>query len=325
MNKRFALFAGLFLFVFSAALAPCRAADKKIELKMGTTNQQNTVYFQAMKLFKEEAEKRDPALAISLFPNSELGGERDLVEGVAMGTVEMCYTSSGPLSSISEQFIVFDLPFIVKDRKKVYEVFDGPLGAKVLAGLEKKGIKALGFWDGGYRFLTNDKEPVLHPSQIKGMKIRTMENPVHVKAFTVMGANPTPMAWPEVFSAIQQGVIQGHENNMASIYNTKIYEIQRYVSLTGHFYSPGAVLVNKSLFDSLPEKARAALIDAEKIARDWERGQIVKDEKDLADKLAKLGVTISEVDKDEWFEASKATVDSFKDKINMDIYKALTK
>lgn len=323
MKRTISLFA-VVSFLAAAALLG-NAAAGQIELKFGTTNQENTVYFQAMKLLKEEAEKRDPDLKISLFPNSELGGERDLVEGVAMGTVEMCYTSSGPLSSISSQFIVFDLPFIVKDRETVYQVFDGPLGAEVLKELEGKGIKGFGFWDGGYRFLTNDKGPILHPSEIKGMKIRTMENPVHVRSFVVMGANPTPMAWPEVFSAIQQGVIQGHENNMASIYNTKIYEIQRYVSLTGHFYSPGAVLINKALFDSLPEKAKTALVEAEKVARDWERKQIVKDEEDLAKKLTELGVTVSIVDKNEWFEASKATVDSFKDKINMKIYEALAK
>ncbi len=320
--KKSLFVAALALVVVSLGTGWARAGQ--YELKFGTTNQENTVYFQAMKLMKEEVEKRCPDVNIALFPNSELGGERDLVEGVAMGTVEMCYTSSGPLSSISSEFTVFDLPFIVRDRETVYRVFDGPLGQQVLDNLESKGIKGFGFWDGGYRFLTNDKEPLLHPEQIKGMKIRTMENPVHVRSFVVMGANPTPMAWPEVFSAIQQGVIQGHENNMASIYNTKIYEIQKFVSLTGHFYSPGAVLINKALFDSLPEQAKNALIEGEKIARDWERAQIVRDEKELAEKLTSLGVTVSEVDKNEWFEASKATIDSFKDKINMDIYQALT-
>ncbi len=143
----------------------------------------------------------------------------------------------------------------------------------------------MGFWENGFRNITNDKGPVIHPDDVIGMKIRTMENAIHIATFETLGAIPTPMAWSEVFTALQQGVIDGQENPLVIIDTAKIYEVQKHVSLTGHFYSPAILMINKDLFDSLPDDIQQAILRAEKEARDWERNYSIQLDEKTVDAL----------------------------------------
>jgi tripartite ATP-independent transporter DctP family solute receptor len=233
-----------------------------------------------------------------------------------MGFIEMCVVSTGPLPNFSPDFMIFDLPYIFKDRDEAFKTMDGEVGTEILKSLEPKGIKALGFWENGFRHISNNKKSITHPEDVKGMKIRTMENPIHQATFKTLGATPTPMAWSEVFVALQQGVIDGQENPLVIMYTTKLYEIQKYISLTGHFYSPAVCMISKQIFDSFPTEIQEAIIKAEKEARDYERQFSAKLDEQLVESLKKEGVTIIEVDKEEWKNACAPVYDQFKSQIN---------
>ncbi len=257
------------------------ASGEQIVLKIGATTSPDGHYVKGLEEFKANVEEySNNQVKVEIFPNSQLGNERDLVESVSLGFVEMAIVSTGPLANFVPDFAVFDLPFIVSDRQKAYEVMDGEVGQEILSLLEPKGIKALGFWENGFRNITNDNGPIVHPEDVKGMKIRTMENAIHMATFETLGANPTPMAWSEVFTALQQGVIDGQENPLVIIDTAKVYEVQSHVSLTGHFYSPAILMINNDLFNGFPEDIQQAILKAEKEARDWERNYSIElDEK----------------------------------------------
>ncbi|MFZ5644696.1 MAG: TRAP transporter substrate-binding protein [Bacillota bacterium] len=319
--------------LLTLSLAACggnKAADspadssKKIVLRVGTTTAPDGHYVKGLQQFKEKVEAySNNKVEVNIFHSSQLGNERDMIEGVAAGTLEMTLISSAPLTNFSSDFMLFDLPFIITDRNKAYQVMDGDVGKQLFATLEPKGIKGLGFWENGFRNVTNNKKPIVHPADVKGLKIRTMENPVHLETFKQLGAMPTPMAWGEVFTALQQGTIDGQENPLAIIDSAKVYEAQKHVSLTGHFYSPAVFLMNKNLFDGFPKDVQEAILKAEKEARDWERNYSAELDVTLAKTLQEKGVTVTEVDKAEWQKACEPVWAKFQDKIKPEYIKAL--
>ena len=190
--------------------------------------------------------------------------ERDAIEGVSMGTLEMTLISSAPLANFTNAFLVFDLPFIIQDRQKAYAWMDGPEGRKILDSVLSKGMVGLGIWENGFRMLTNSKKPVAVPDDLKGLKIRLMENPIHVGTFKTLGAYPVPMPFGELFTALQQSTVDGQENPLIIISTSKFAEVQKYLSLTGHFYAPAILLINKAFWENtLTEDLRKIFTEAE--------------------------------------------------------------
>ena len=183
---------------------------------------------------------------VQLFASATLGNERDMIEGISLGTLEMCLSSTGPLPNFSKEFQVFDLPFIITDKERAYEVMDGEIGKEILSSLESINIKALGFWENGFRHISNSKKEIVKPEDMAGIKIRTMENPIHMATFQLLGAMPTPMAFSELFTALQQGTIDGQENPLVIFDTNKFSEAQDYLSLTGHVYSPSVMMISNS-------------------------------------------------------------------------------
>jgi TRAP-type transport system periplasmic protein len=300
-------------------------AAKPVILKVGTTTAPDGHYVKGLEDFKKRVEEYSGnKVEVQIFHSSQLGNERDLVEGVSLGTVEMALVSTGPLPNFSQEFTVLDLPFVITDKQKGYEFMDGEYGQQILASLDPKGIKAFGFWENGFRHLTNSKKEVKSPKDVAGLKIRTMENPVHMEAFKQLGATPTPMAWSEVFTALQQGTIDGQENPLMIIDTAKVYEAQKYISLTGHLYSPCVLMMNKKLFDGFPKDVQDAVLKAEKESRDWQRNYTTEQEKLVVDKLKEKGIVITEIDSAEWQKAVEPVYAKFADKIKPEYLKALT-
>ena len=313
------MMAVLLVFVASASFA-----EDPIVLKIGMTTEIGGHYHSGAVHFKEQVEKyTDGRVRVDIFPSSQLGNERAMVEGVGMGFLEMCIVSTGPLPNFSPDFMIFDLPYIFKNRDEAFKAMDGEIGADILKSLEPMGIKALGFWENGFRHISNNKKSIIHPSDVKGMKIRTMENPIHQATFKTLGATPTPMAWGEVFVALQQGVIDGQENPLVIVYTTKLYEIQKHISLTGHFYSPAVFMISKQLFDGFPKDIQDAIVKAEKEARDYERQFSAQLDEQLVESLKNEGVAFADVDKDEWKNACAPVYDQFKSQINPKYLEAL--
>ena len=248
-------------------------------------------------------EKSGGQVKVDVFHSSTLGNERDMVEGLQLGTQEMVLVSTAILSSFTDKFLVFDLPFLFETTDEARMVCDSDLGTEILTSVENDGLKGLVFFENGFRNVTNSKLPIEKPEDLKGLKIRTMESPIHMAAFSAMGADPTPMAMGELFTALQQKTIDGQENPLAIIDSSKLYEVQEYLSLTGHFYAPAPLFIATEYFDSLPADIQSAVIDSSKEAQIYERQVLDDMNTKLVGTLTEKGVKITEVDKAPFIEA----------------------
>lgn len=207
-------------------------------------------------------------------PGGQLGGERDLIEGLQIGSVDMAMTSTGPLGNFVPEVYALDLPFLFRDYDHARNVLDGEIGQELLEKVNENDLVGLAWAENGFRHVTNSQRPVRTPEDLKGLKLRTMENRVHMAAFTGMGASPTPMAFPEVFGALQQGVVDGQENPVTVITASKFWEVQKYVSLTGHVYSPAIFLVSPSLFDGLSDEQKGWFYEAARAGVEANRAEV---------------------------------------------------
>ncbi len=201
-------------------------------------------------------ELSDGAFTGSQAPAGQLGGERDMIEGVQIGSLDVVITSTGPLGNFVPEVYALDLPFLFRDYDHARKVLDGAIGKELLEKINDNDLVGLAWSENGFRHITNSKRAVRTPADLKGLKLRTMENRVHMEVFSLMGAAPTPMAFPELFTALQQGVVDGQENPIATITAAKFWEVQGYLSLTGHVYSPLAILAAPSLIESLTAAQR---------------------------------------------------------------------
>lgn len=292
--KRTAMAILTFAFVIGLAADQALAQPKVLKISNGV-NELHPSYLGGKK-FGELLEAKLPGkYIVQVYANAQLGDDVRATEGVRMGTLEMVTTSASPLTGLVPEFNVFDLPFIVPSEKAADAIFDGPIGAKLAAALEPKGIKLLAYYENGFRQLTNSVHAVSSPADLKGLKIRTMQNPIHLEAFRAMGANPTPMPFSEVFTALQQKTIDGQENPIPTIWLSKFYEVQKFVSLTGHVYGPHIVLIGKKLWDSFPAGDQKAIAEAARESAVYQRALNRKMNRDFVDNLKKAGVTVTEL------------------------------
>ncbi|MGE5255516.1 MAG: TRAP transporter substrate-binding protein [Hyphomicrobiales bacterium] len=276
------------------AADPASAQPKVLKISNGV-NEQHPSYLAGKKFGEILAAKLPGKYEVQVYANAQLGDDVRATEAVRMGTLEMVTTSASPLTGLVPEFNVFDLPFIVTNEKAADAIYDGPVGAKLAAALEPKGIKLLAYYENGFRQLTNSVREVKSPADMKGLKIRTMQNPIHLEAFRAMGANPTPMPFSEVFTALQQKTIDGQENPIPTIWLSKFYEVQKYVSMTGHVYGPHIVLINKKLFDSFPAEDQKIIAEAAKESAVYQRSINRKMNSDFVAELKKAGITVIEL------------------------------
>ncbi|PIP36131.1 MAG: C4-dicarboxylate ABC transporter substrate-binding protein [Desulfobacterales bacterium CG07_land_8_20_14_0_80_52_14] len=259
-------------------------------------------------------ERTNGRIEIKLYPSNQLGkGEREMTEGIQQGAIDLLVTSTGPLGGFSPSINILDFPFLFRDFNHVDLVMDGPIGRKLLDDFEKVNIKALSFWENGFRHLTNSKLEVKKVADAKGLKIRTMENKVHLSAWKDAGLNPTPMAWGEVYTALQQKVIDGQENPIAVFYSSKFWDAgQKYFSLTAHVYSPSPFLMSKKTYDSMPKEDQELFVKTSyetgkfqrKINRDAEEAKL----KEMA---AKGVAIVRDVDRESFKKAMAPTYEAF--------------
>ncbi len=316
-QRRMAL---VFAFVFLATLGFSGIAHGKVALKLGHAVSDQHPYHMGAERFKEIVEKETGGeVEVSLFPNNQLGtGERDLLEGLQLGVVDVYVGSTGPMGGFEKKFMLFDFPFLFKDKAQAYEVLDGEIGTYVMGLLDKIGIKGLAWYENGFRHFTNSKRPVNTPDDVKGLKLRTMENKIHMALWRAMGADPTPMAWGEVFTALQQGTVDGQENPVPIIYVQKIYEVQKHLALTGHVFSPAMIAIAKAKFDALPEGHRAVILKAARESALYQREQITRMEEEQVAKLKELGMEVTAPNVAPFREATKPVYDQFRGELGDD-------
>lgn len=235
------------------------------EVKLGYALAVNSHYGAAAKAWADSVEKStNGAFAIKHFPSSALGGERELIEGLQLGTVEAAIVSTGALSNFVSDVGIVDIPFLFRDTQHARAVLDGKFGQDLLAKFQQRGLVALAWGEQGFRHLTNNKVSVQNVADLKGLKIRVTENPVHITAFRTLGAAPTPMSWPEVISALQQGTIDGQENPISVLTSSKLWEVQKHLTLTSHVYAPVVLVLSPSFWGSLTDAQKAAFTEGAK-------------------------------------------------------------
>lgn len=301
-------------------LLGCISAEAAVQLKLGHSVSDQHPYHLGAQRFKEMVEKETKgAIEIALFPNNQLGtGERDLLEGLQLGTVDLYVGSTGPMGGFEKKFMLFDFPFLFKNKEQAYSVLDGEIGQYVMGLLDKIGIKGLAWYENGFRHFTNSKRPVNTPEDVKGLKLRTMENKIHMALWRAMGADPTPMAWGEVFTALQQGTVDGQENPIPIIYVQKINEVQKHLAITGHVFSPAMIAVAKAKFDALPKEHQDIIMKAAKESALYQREQITKMENEQVQKLKDLGMLVTMPDVAAFREATKSVYDEFRGELGDD-------
>jgi TRAP-type transport system periplasmic protein len=291
MRKSLA-FGTLALIAFGALLAWTGMAAA-LEIKFAHVVNEKDAFHLASEKFKELVEKESKGeLTVVLFPNAKLGDERTLLERMKMGIVDAGIITSGPIINFVPSFGVIDLPFLFRDPEHAYKVLDGPIGQKLLADMESQGWKGLAFGERGFRNLTNSKRRVVTPEDAKGLKIRVMQNPVYVDSFKALGTNAVPMAWTEVLTALQQGTVDGQENPLNVIVAFKLYETQKYLTITRHAYAPAPIIMSLATWKKLSQPQQALVHKAAQDAAEFERAWDNKMEADWLKELEAKGMEV---------------------------------
>jgi tripartite ATP-independent transporter DctP family solute receptor len=225
-------------------------------MKIGHGAPESTAVHAGWLKFKELVDARSNGeIIVEIYGNQQLGGDRELTEATQLGNITGCSVSTANAAPFNTDFFVFDTPFLFRDRAHVYSTLDGEPGKAMLKSCEKVNIRGFGWMENGFRNLTNSRRPIHLPKDLEGIKLRVMENPIQLAAWKALGANPTPMAFGEVFTALQQKTVDGQENPMELIFNNKFYEVNRYVTITNHIYSPYVCLLNLDFWNELkPEQ-----------------------------------------------------------------------
>ncbi len=293
--------------------------EKPVSLKLGhAVAVEHPYHLGAVKFAELVAQRTKNRVKIDVYPSTQLGNERDMVEGLQLGTIDLVVTSTGPLGGFVPKIFVVDLPFLFRDREHAYKVLDGPIGKNLLDAFAAKEIKGLAFWENGFRQITNNVRPIEKPDDLKGIKIRTMENKVHLASFKAFGASPTPMAWSEVYTALQQKTIDAQENPIAIIYFQKIAEVQKYLTLTGHFYSPTPLLISMKAFKALPKDFQKIFEESAIECATYERNLLRNNEDKQIAELKDKGMQITTPNKKPFLDAAGSVYKEFETQFGKD-------
>ncbi len=277
-----------------AAMGIASAQEKTI--KFANQNVAGHPIVQGMEKFKEIVEKNSGGkLKVNLFPGGTLGSDQANVSAIQGGSLEMASMNSGIFASQVKDFGVFDFPFMFASTKEADAVVDGPFGKKMHAKLEEKGLVGLAYYELGFRHMSNGKRPITKVSDIEGLKLRVIPNPINVDWVKALGANPTPLPWPEVYAALEQGAVDGQENPIPTINSAKLYEVQKHLVLTGHQYNPQSVVISKKFWDTLSAAEKKVLSDAAAESAKFQRETARSLEASLLANLKKNGMQVTQL------------------------------
>lgn len=278
-------------------------------LKLGTTvNEEDSFQVAAEKFAELVSERTEGAYTIEIHPNGVLGDERTMLESMQMGTLDLGIITSGPFVNFSKPMGVLDMPFLFSSNEDVYKILDGEIGQELLATLEDAQLKGLAYAERGFRNLTNSVRPVEKADDVKDLKIRVMENPVYTESFQALGVNAVPMAWSDALTALQQNTIQGQENPINVIHSYKLWESQKYATLTRHAYASAIITMSKSVFDSLPEDVQTIFVESAQEAAEYERQWTADHEAEQLQAMKDNGMEVCETPDLESFQSAVQSV-----------------
>ncbi|HEY9040386.1 MAG TPA: TRAP transporter substrate-binding protein [Roseovarius sp.] len=281
----------------AAFTAPLTATAEiaPVTLRLAHVVNEQDAFHTAATMFRDlVAERSDGAITVEVFPNATLGDERTLLEGMQIGTVDMGLITNGPVSNFLEEMAVFELPFLFPSSQAAYAVLDGEIGQELLGRLEEVNLKGLAYAERGFRNLTNSQRAVNSPEDMKGLRIRVMENPVYIDTFRELGADAVPMAWTEALTAMQQGTIDGQENPVNVVYSFKLNETQTNMTMTRHSYAPAIFVMGLPVWAKLGEEAQTIIKDAAQEAAEYERALNATEQGAQMQALRDAGMTIND-------------------------------
>lgn len=300
------------LLTAALALLPASAMAQKIELKLGHVAEPGSLIAQTADEFAKRANAKLGGKAeVVVFPSSQLGSDKDMGQKLKLNQQQL-WVPSTIMSSVAPEFGVFEMPYIIKDRAHMQRVAEKLTDKYFGPAAKAKGVLILGTWENGFRHVTNNVRPIVKPEDLKGIKLRVPQGEWRVKMFRAYGANPTPLAYGEVFTALKTGVMDGQENPYPQIWGGKFHEVQKYISLTGHVFSPAWIVASPEHFAKLPADVQKALQEAAKETESFARDLGTKLDNELLDKMVKeSGIKVNEVDKAAFVAASKEVYEEF--------------
>ncbi|HCP07128.1 MAG: Tripartite ATP-independent periplasmic transporter solute receptor, DctP family [Synergistales bacterium 58_81] len=296
----------LVLLFMAAALLTMLAVPgyAAVEIKIGHVLNPDHAWNTNLEGFAEAVQaETEGRVVVKVYPSAQLGNEKDVIEGLTLQTIDGGLIGGGSFQSIEPKFGIEALPYAWKDHQAAYDAMDGEIGDMLLEILDSKGIKGLAWWENGFRNITNSKKPIVVPADMEGMKIRVTPDKMRLDTFNTLGASPMPINFGELYTALQQGVVDAQENPLAIIYSSAFYEVQKYLSMSGHIWGSALLCVNSSVWNRISDTDKAIV---EKLAMEWrdrEREQIQAQEKDFMEKLKEKGMEINQVDKAAFKEA----------------------
>ncbi|MBL4916739.1 TRAP transporter substrate-binding protein [Szabonella alba] len=250
-----------------------------------------------------------------------MGGQRENVEQVQEGILDITSTSLSLLGNFGGQAGVFDLPYLFASREEAYRALDSDVGQQVVQDLRNNNLILLSYWENGFRHITNNAKPIQTPEDIAGLRIRVPESPEYVATFEALGARPTPMSWTEVFTGLQQGVIDGQENPFGNTWDGNMFEVQKFMSMTGHVYAGNGVVMNLARFEALTEEEQGWVMEAARLAQGEQRQYVQDMDVEFKSRLEEKGMQINEVaDKGPFIEAAEGAYEAvFYDKYGREL------
>ena len=294
----------------TAALMATQAQSAGLVLKFGHVGNPGSLFEASVNEFAACSNKALAGKAeVQTFGSSQLGKDKELLQKLKLGQITFSLPSS-VMSSVADEFGVFEMPYIIKDREHMKRV-QTKLGDTFQKAVQAKGYRIIGYFENGFRHITNNTRPIEKPADLAGIKLRTPKGAWRVKMFKLYGANPTPMAFSEVFTALQTGVIDGQENPYAQIASAKFQEVQKYLSITGHVYTPAYILVSESNYSKLPDDVRAGLEKCATETQAFVYETAARLEGELLDVIKAAGVAVNNADNAAFIEASKPIYDEF--------------
>lgn len=271
------------------------------------------------------SEKSGGKIKVRLFPGGTLGGDVQTVSALQGGTLDITVLNSGILAAQAPDYAMLDFPFLFNNVEEAHAVIDGPVGQKLAAQLDSKGLVGLGYWDLGFRNLTNSKHPVTKLEDMQGLKIRVIQSPIYLETFSALGANPVPMAFPEVYTGLEQHTIDGQENPFTVIEGNKFYEVQKYLSVTGHIFNPQSLIISQKTWNRLNDDEKTMIRAAAAEAQIFQR-EVTAAGMDKAKATLAGAMTVNEImpeEKDRFRERVKPVIDKFAKSLDGDLVKTM--
>jgi C4-dicarboxylate-binding protein DctP len=304
---------------------PAAQPTGKVIIKFSHNQQTITPPHKAAEMFKQMVEQRSKGhYEVQIYPAQQLGGLRDQVEGTSLGTIELTQQTPATVSLFVPKVMILDFPFLWTSEEAMWKVLDGPLGQELLQSLEAKGLKGVDFWSSGYKNFTTGRKPIRTPDDFKGLKIRVIPSPLLSAQYEAWGASPTPVDFKELYTALQQGLVDGQENPAGTIVDVKLYEVQKYMTESRHGFLHYVMMFNKKWFDAQSKANQEILVQAVKEAGRWERKAMLDRDAEATRRIKEAGLevtTLTPQAREQFRQLSLKVHDKFADRVDKEYLK----